>query len=416
MSSIGLLIPILVALNSIIVMTLYGMDAAMVAGVLTAIFTFVAQNMTYIDPVRGSMPATTLRSDKRNRSHAARAILDDTITGRSRILVIQLQGHLFFGNMAHLTKNVHDLLSASFGTVDQPLIVIIDFSLVLGIDSSAAQAITRIKAFMRSQYDVQLSIFVSGSQHGFPCAFDLSRELRAPETTSRCDTYHIAEETTGLLDVPRISSIDEVEAMLYSGSHVSEDLNSALICAENSLIARQNPALLDDDSGIGTVNNKLQLCHRSSVSDEKEVALRYLRNLCGADKKHTELLLSKYDREAYFKNDIVWKQGSPSTSVKLLVRGTLISELENEAGTNETISVGNSIGELTFIEDVARMSSVKCLSDEAVVYSLSRQSYDELLEKDPHAARLIDLICIRYLSARVQHVSNRIFETRCLPI
>ena len=64
----------------------------------------------------------------------------------------------------------------------------------------------------------------------------------------------------------------------------------------------------------------------------------------------------------------------------------------------------------------ARMSSVKCLSDEAVVYSLSRQSYDELLQKDPHAARLIDLICIRYLSARVQHVSNRIFETRCLPI
>jgi SulP family sulfate permease len=138
--------------------------------------------------------------------------------------------------------------------------------------------------------------------------------------------------------------------------------------------------------------------------------------LLQTDKKHTELLLSKYDREAYFKNDIVWKQGSPSTSVKLLIRGTLISELENEAGTSETISVGNSIGELTFIEGVARMSSVKCLSDEAVVYSLSRQSYDELLQKDPHAARLIDLICIRYLSARVQHVSNRIFETRCLPI
>lgn len=392
-------------------MTLYGMDAAMIAGVLTAIFTFVAQNMTYVDPVRGSMSAATLRSDRRNRNRQARAILDDPAIGRSRILVIQLQGHLFFGNMAHLTKSINELLAARFGTIDQPLIVIIDFSLVLGIDSSAAQAITKIKTFVRNQFDVELAIFVTGSQHGFPCAFDLSKELAAqPIATHR--HYQVAEETTGLLDLPRVSSHDEVQAMRGRGSHVCEDLNLALTYAENSLIARHDHNLLDDN----LIVDSTALKKGASMMDESEVALMYLINLCGAGKNLVEQLFSRYKREVYLKGEFVWKQGSPSTSVKLLVRGILISELENEAGTSETVSAGNSIGELGFVEGIGRMSSVKCLSTDAVVYSLSRESYEHLLETTPRAAQLIDLICIRYLSARVQHVSNRIFETRCLPI
>ena len=200
--------------------------------------------------------------------------------------------------------------------------------------------------------------------------------------------------------------------MLYCGSHISEDLNIALTYAENFLIARQDPNLLDDNPIVDSAALK----KGSSILDENEVALTCLVNLCGADKFLVEQLFFRYEREVYQKGEIIWKQGSPSTSVKLLVRGVLISELENEAGTSELVSAGNSIGELGFVEGVARMSSVKCISSDAIVYSLTRESYEALLETAPRAARLIDLICIRYLSSRVQHVSNRIFETRCLPI
>jgi CRP-like cAMP-binding protein len=63
----------------------------------------------------------------------------------------------------------------------------------------------------------------------------------------------------------------------------------------------------------------------------------------------------------------VWKQGSKSSSIKLLLQGTLISILENEAGTNETISAGNTIGELGVMTDIPRLSSIQCLTDEAIV-------------------------------------------------
>uniref|UniRef100_A0A7S1VAN1 STAS domain-containing protein n=1 Tax=Grammatophora oceanica TaxID=210454 RepID=A0A7S1VAN1_9STRA len=430
----------------IIVMTVYGMDAAMLAGVLSAIFTFVAQNMTYIDPIRGSMSAATLRSSKRNRNPKARAILD---AGRSRILVIQLQGHLFFGNMAHLSKSIHDLMeqgsggsSGGSGASESPLIVIIDFSLVLGIDSSAAMALTKIKKVMKNQYNVELSVFVSGSTSGFPTDFDLSKELAAQTkaTTANGNGEHQREsldlepqETTGLLlDIParrRVyfsSHLEEVEAMIICGSHVSEDLDTALIHAENFLIARHDSKLLHDDLSLDS-NHKALLRKSSSLSDEREVGLKYLANLCSRDgddnngvgdtspQLHHQLF-ARFRRETYLEDDFVWKQGSASTTIKLLVRGTLIAELENEAGTSEIISAGNSIGEVGFIEGVPRLSSVRCVTEDAVVYSLSRESYNELLKESPHTARLLDLICIRYLSARVQHVSNRIFETRCLPI
>jgi SulP family sulfate permease len=323
--------------------------------------------------------------------------------------------------MAHLTESINRLLLKRRGTVNEPMVVIIDFSLVLGIDSSAAQAMAKLKTAMQKQYDIQLSIFVSGHEDGFPCAFDLSKELSAPSIPTnplKENDYLEASvnESTGLLSLPHVSSHDTMERLAFSGSHVCDNLNLALVYAENALIDRDDPSLLEDEVILASQFHGLN--ETASLAEERDVALLYLKNLCPAkvDRNDMELLFSKFQREVYVKDDYLWKQGSPGSSVKLLVRGTLIALLENEAGTCETIASGNTIGELGLVEGISRMSSVKCLSEEVVLYSLSCNDYEQLIQSSPKSARVIDLICVRYLSTRVQHVSNRIFETRCLPI
>lgn len=128
----------------------------------------------------------------KNRKRAAWKILDDNeLGGRGRILVIQLQGHLFFGNVAQLNESVNGLLLGSDNrttTTDQqhdsigkvrpgqpvlmqqhrqkPWILIMDFSLVLGIDTSATQAIVKLKDVIAKTSDVTLCIFVTGSNDG----------------------------------------------------------------------------------------------------------------------------------------------------------------------------------------------------------------------------------------------------------
>jgi len=390
----------------VVVMTLAGMDAAMIAGGISAVSTYVVQSIHYVKPIRGSMSAATLRSSRWYLTNKARTILDDDQIGRNRILVIQLQGHLFFGNMAQLTDSIHRLLSEKARSDLSPWVVILDFSLVLGIDSSAAQTLAKLKNVLHKSFSVDLCIFVSGSDQGFPCEFDLSKELNslnqnvAAAAVFNGDVEANPDERTLLVTKPPAT-----QNQSYSGSRVEESLDTALIFAEDALLARQGIS--------GHVVSAI-----SSSFDEKDIALRYLKNLCPgeAETGNVELLLSYFAREIYEKDDIVWKQGSSGDCVKLLVQGTLISVLENEAGTSETIARGNTLGELGMLLGIQRMSSVYCLSDDAVVYSMSREAFDRLTRLAPHAARLVDLICIRYLSSRVQHVSNRIFETRCLPI
>jgi SulP family sulfate permease len=128
------------------------------------------------------------------------------------------------------------------------------------------------------------------------------------------------------------------------------------------------------------------------------------------------LLFSYFKREEYKKNQFIWNQGDDSDSVKLLILGQLRAELENEAGTTEVVARKSIVGELGLVNGDPRMSTLRCTSDEAVLYSMSRSSFDQLAETNPKVARYIDLICVKYLALRVQHVSNRIFETRCLPI
>jgi SulP family sulfate permease len=428
----------------------------MIAGVIAAVSTYAVQSIAYLSPIRGSMSAVTLRSSTGNRSLQAEAILDSPTVGRSRILVVQLQGHLFFGNMAHFTESMHDLLRNKLDvqanrtkySLDpeivvnaSPCVVILDFSLVLGIDSSAAQAIAKLKRAMQKKFYVELCIFVAGSNEGFPTDFDLTKELststadrldraqamsRARSEASLLFSEHSDEEAsekTALL-LKTMHGGDGKEMLArYAVSQVCESLDRALIYAENALIAKEDPTLLDSDENsdnidvTGEISSQPSTTH-FSLSEERDIALRALSNLCSVSipAEDLELLFSHLYREVYHSGESIWKQHSASNCAKLLVTGTLTALLENEAGTMETISKGNMIGELGLIQGGTRMSSVQCASSHAIVYSLSQESFEDLARKSPAVARYVDLICIKYLALRVQHVSNRIFETRCLPI
>jgi SulP family sulfate permease len=153
----------------------------------------------------------------------------------------------------------------------------------------------------------------------------------------------------------------------------------------------------------------------NSLEEEKAHAIDLLLQKCCEEKQLVERFFSYFTREIYSKGDIVWRQGTKSDCAKLLVSGNLIASLENEAGTTETVSIGSVIGESGLVENCNRNSTVLVLED-SILYNLSRKSWDELREKDPRCAHVMYDIVVRYLTLRVQHVSNRIFETRCLPV
>ena len=104
-------------------MTFFGMTAGLIAGVFAALSVYAAQSISYINPIRKVVSATTLLSSVWTRPAAELSILGDEQTGRSRILLVQLQGHLFFGNANQFTDTLKALLADRHETDQEPYIV-----------------------------------------------------------------------------------------------------------------------------------------------------------------------------------------------------------------------------------------------------------------------------------------------------
>ena len=85
---------------------------------------------------------------------------------------------MFFGNVALLTDTIKDILKEKASEGDIPIVVIVDFTLVNGMDSSAAHAVLKLKQIIHRLFNVELSIFCTGGDRGgFPCEFALTEAL-----------------------------------------------------------------------------------------------------------------------------------------------------------------------------------------------------------------------------------------------
>lgn len=406
-------------------MTLHGMTAALVAGLVVALSTFAVQSISFLEPIFRVMDASTLRSSAWNRSVQQCEILDDKSRGRSRILVVQLQGHLFFGNVNDVIGFLKRKLKELKGTDEQPYILILDFSLVVGMDSSAAHSIAQLKNVLHRSYGLEVTIFNTGrNREGFPCAYALSEALTAEDAHVAVDFNDVKASSPTPARAPRgsISVSPNSKSMRasmalrnFAKNHVFNNLDDALMLAEDILVAREKPKLL-----IKTASLEFHDHGDLGQEEEQRLAARYFENLTPdgtafGTKQAISFLVSKATREEYKAGDVLWQQGDESDSAKLLVHGKLVATIQ-EADVVEHVSKGNILGEIGLIEGFRRLSTVRVTSEKAILYSISRSAWEEIVEKRPESARILDRIAIRYLAQRVQHVSNRIVETRCLPV
>ena len=79
------------------------------------------------------------------------------------------------------------------------------------------------------------------------------------------------------------------------------------------------------------------------------------------------------------------------------------------------METGSFLGLRSLVLDEHHLASA-CCEEESVFYSLDREAYDKLLQESPEAARVLELSMARYLSHRLRHVSNRIYQARSVPV
>merc|ERR1719464_358073 len=132
------------------------------------------------------MQATTLRSSL-CRSADERDFLNEALRD---VTVVQLQGTLFFGNAQVLSSRIEQICLERRGKV---VALILDFTFVRSLESSAAEIIAKIYAIAR-RHGVVL-IYNRGSNEGFPTASPLSDRLeKLSQSKEGLDTVYVANE------------------------------------------------------------------------------------------------------------------------------------------------------------------------------------------------------------------------------
>ena len=303
-----------------------------------------------------------------------------------------------------------------------PIVVIVDFTLVVGMDSSAAHAVAKLKKIIHRLFHVDISVFVTGSgRGGFPCEYALSAALSSQVHRSRTVPPSTdPTESASVSGTRRPSSVKTTSAGNRKTSdpldgRVFESLDDALRFAEDVLIHRIDPLLetyLDASRGDnGPSMNTL------SLAEETARAKKYLMELLPLSDDLDQiirLLLSSMKRQEYVKDQALWETGMESDDMKLLIDGELESIIE-DTGASEKVNRGNVVGELGLVHGTHRLTTLICSTERAILYSLSRLDFEKLKKRRPQVAAAIDAMTIRYLAHRVQHVNNRYFHTT-LPV
>lgn len=394
-----------------LIMTVFGMTEGLSVGVICAAMTFTIQASRHSNPVRGWMSARTLRSSLR-RSVEEKDILDQEM---KQVLVMQLQGYIFFANATILATEIEDKLIDEELLSSKVLYLILDFTLVNGIDSSAAETIYKIFDVCHNK-GIRLA-YSTGSPSGFPCDFPLSERLES----------HPAAQGRTRIKSQRTQNQCANCGMKGTMPTDSQGVTVCALCdASREIVVNEFMVVAEClDSALGWCETSL-LCDRGAHL-EPEQAHRvplYLQTMCNLcketgtdDPRDLVLALASYFQERKVeKGTVLWRQGEVSDSAVLSKTGRLRNELEDEAGTTEEVSPGHLVGEFGLISNVRRQGTLVAQEEACVLLVLALPQYKRMQEEKPHLAFLLAKICIAQLGHRNMKVSNRIWETHCLPV
>ncbi|KAF1785054.1 Cyclic nucleotide-binding-like [Phytophthora cactorum] len=239
-----------------------------------------------------------------------------------------LKGHLFFGNINQLSDYVRELFEEGHDTsssgVESPLQsvlsddirpradirwLVLDFTLVVGLDSSAADRLTKIK---------------------YAC------------DTHNCKIVFAAVPKAYAKFTEHLIELFGDNRML----HIASDLDSALEWCEDDILGK----------------NACKEGSPSSTCAADEDEFTHLRNLRrfmpDQPLSVQQRLLDYFHIQEIDKDEVVWRQGDTSDRALLLVDGALTAVVEEEAGTTEKVSVGSVVGEMCFLTGEKRKTSL----------------------------------------------------------
>ncbi|MGQ0524792.1 MAG: SulP family inorganic anion transporter [Betaproteobacteria bacterium] len=264
-----------------------------------------------------------------------------------RILVLELEGPLFFGTAEKLATHVEDALE------EQVKYVIIDLNRVNEVDSTGAQIIVQLHDRITKQGKYLLMSSVN-------------------EDTRLARFFGDMGVTAAL-----------TRARMFS------DLDHAVEWAEDHLLM----------SELG------------DAGERDEFPFEKLDVFAGMNAGELADASAMLTRQAYRKGEVVFRQGDTSRELYIIAKGSASARLKIPGSARETrlitFAAGTVFGEIALLDREARSATIEA-DEELVCYVLHHDAFEALARKHPQAAIKILSNLGRELGARLRRANRTI--------
>lgn len=266
-----------------------------------------------------------------------------------RILVLELEGPLFFGTAEKLAAYIENALSGNVAYV------VIDLNRVNEVDSTGAHIIVQL-------HD------------------------------------RITKQGRHLL----MSSVGEDSRL----ARLFRDMGVTAALTRNRVFA-------DLDRAIEWAEDHLILSELGDAQERDEFPFGQLDVFAGMNDDELSIMSAMLTRHVYRKGDIVFKQGDEGRELYIIAKGSASARLRLPGNGRETrlitFAAGTVFGEIALLDQEARSATIEA-DDDLVCYVLDHAAFEILAREHPQAAIKVLSNLGRELGARLRRANRTIME------
>ncbi|KAJ7902840.1 sulfate transporter family-domain-containing protein [Mycena olivaceomarginata] len=359
-------------------MTVWDFVIGVLFGIVVSCFFFVVQNSQRAS-IRALHTGETAISTVR-RPSSQRAYIQEV---SKQTTILRLQGFLFFGTIAHVEEAIRNIIDGPSWQRNPVRFLVLDLSLVGGVDMSSAEAFVRLQRLLSVKY---VTLVFCGFSAESPVGKALqSVDVLGADGVELFSTMNDAMEWTEnaylrawfrsqkseFVYVVLPGRQDANLALQEAGSFFGSPRRSHLRAAGHRTIANERPL----ESGISAEPFNTLVKAFSSYSD--------------VDLEQFRPMLSYLQRMSVPEGLILWRQNDPADGLYIIESGVLRASYkfsDHSEAIEESMVPGTLAGELSALSNSPRNASV-VVERSAVLWKLSLSSLRRLEEEEPILAR-----------------------------
>ncbi|KAG1796400.1 sulfate transporter family-domain-containing protein [Suillus plorans] len=362
-----------------VTMTAWDFVIGVLFGIVVSCFFFVIQN-SQRRSIRACYAGESAISTVR-RPAAHRAYIRE-VSKQTRVL--RLQGFLFFGTIAHVEETLRNIVEDATWKRNPVRFVVVDLSLVVGVDMSAAEAFVRVQRLLAAKGVVLVFCGVTADS---PCGKALS--------------------CVGILQEPSVE--------------VFETLNDAMEWTENAYLrawfraqkswttpitlpGRRDTSLSFDDTLAGSPR-QMQLRDvgertiagaefldkdAENSSEPYNTLLNAFSSYHDVDQKTFKQIAPYFERFTFPDGFVLWENNDTPDGLYIIESGILRASYkfaEHSPVIEESMVSGTLAGELSALSGMPRNARV-VVEQQAVLWKLSLENMRRLETECPHLAQI----------------------------